>query len=204
MLDNLERVLATLYDTSAKARLVIDRAGISAERIDLNGAMREVWHGIVNEAVRSGRLTDLVRIALEDYSDRTELRRFQEALESVAGTASNEDAMSDRWGTFGDVARLGERISVLETRLPLIEQGMGRRFDELQAGQNNNRVYSEKEFGEMRKELGELRTLIKATPVKPADDRQFVATIVIGALVTAILILVIAYWVYVLTGGRLT
>lgn len=198
MLNELERILVQLYDSPQKARHVIDRAQIPFERVDMSGSMRAVWHAIIAEAVAQGRLQDVVRIALDDFPQRMELQQIQGALRWQRIKPNTEDAMSDRWGAYGDVARLGERISVLETRLPLIEQAMERRFDELQAGQNSNRAYSEREFGE-------LRTLIKSsTTVKPSSDRLFVGMVVVGALVTAIFILVIALWVYTLTGGRLT
>ena len=73
MLNEIERILVSLYDTSAKARAVIDRAGVPADRIDLDGSMREVWHGIVVEAERLHQLPNLIRVAVSDYPQRGEL-----------------------------------------------------------------------------------------------------------------------------------
>ena len=73
MLNEIERILVALYDNPAKTRHVIDRAGIPVDRIDMDGAMRDVWHSVVTEAERRRQLPDLIRTVVSDYPQRGEL-----------------------------------------------------------------------------------------------------------------------------------
>lgn len=59
--------LADLYDTPTKARIVASDAGLDMSLIDWTGTMQEIWHGILREAVKSGRLTEVYRLATEQY-----------------------------------------------------------------------------------------------------------------------------------------
>lgn len=96
MLDELERILAQLYTTSERARHIVDRAGIPAANINLDGAMGEVWHGIVTEAANRRQLTALLRIVTEDYPQRTELKRINDTLLYLMRSVDYEEPMSDR------------------------------------------------------------------------------------------------------------
>lgn len=107
--------------------------------------------------------------------------------------------MSGQWA-YEDTAKLRERITVIETNLPL----MRRELQLLSEGQANNRAYSEERFGETDKKLSELTTLIKAIPVtpKPQNDRTFVGVMVTGAIATLALIVIVVFVIMYWTGER--
>lgn len=88
--------------------------------------------------------------------------------------------MSDRWGAFEDAAKLRERITVIETNLPLMRADIERQLRQLSEGQNANRAYTETK-------LNELAQLIKAAgapePTKQNDDRVFWAIVIVGVMV---------------------
>ncbi|PYJ11243.1 MAG: hypothetical protein DMF06_03265 [Verrucomicrobia bacterium] len=111
--------------------------------------------------------------------------------------------MSERWGAYEDTAKLRERITVIETNLPLLRAQMDRQaaemdrqFRQLSEGQTLNRNYTEEKFDE-------LAILIRsATPAKAANDKLFNAVLAVGAIATLIFIMLIVYWLWVLTGGH--
>lgn len=85
--------------------------------------------------------------------------------------------MSDRWGSFTEVARLGERVAALETTLPLLRAEIDRQFRQLH--EDNN----------------EMKLLIRSqTPATTSNTRLFYAVMVVGAVVTLILLLMLIYW----------
>ncbi len=106
--------------------------------------------------------------------------------------------MSERWG-YEDAAKLRERITAIETNLPLMRLDMERQFKQIGETQASNREWTEKQFTE-------LTTLIKAVPIapKPQNDRLFVLMLIIGAIVTVILVMLITYVIFNSTGGNLT
>lgn len=106
--------------------------------------------------------------------------------------------MSDRWGAFEDVAKLRERITVIETNLPLLRADNERQFRQLSENQVANRKWTEEQFTE-------LTLLIKTAPVVPksTNDRLFWAVVSVGVVVAVVGVLVILNWIYGVTGGNL-
>lgn len=85
--------------------------------------------------------------------------------------------MSERWGSFSDVARLGERIAAVETTLPLLRAEMDRQFRQLH--EDNN----------------EMKLLIRSqTPAATSNARLFYAVMAVGGVVTLTLVLMLIYW----------
>lgn len=85
--------------------------------------------------------------------------------------------MSERWGSFSDVARLGERIAAVETTLPLLRAEMDRQFRQLH--EDNN----------------EMKLLIRSqTPAATSNTRLFYAVMAVGGVVTLTLVLMLIYW----------
>lgn len=201
MLDDLETILAELYDTSAKARHVLARAGISAARIDLGGAARVFWHNILAEASSSHQLVDLLRVTSEDYPHRPELKQIYEAYAyaldamSKVSEATGDWQVSERHIPYDYIVRLEGRVSALETNLPQV------RLDIQNLGENQarNREWTDRKFDEVT-------TLIKGLSVqpKPRNDRQFLLMIIIGGIVTATFLLMLGYIIYSSTGGRVS
>lgn len=117
MLNEFESILVSLYDTPAKARTVTDRAGIPSQHIDMDGAMHEVWHGIVTEAARRRQLIDLVRAATAQYPARTELWELlirHERSEKEAGWFSMTPRGESNRGDTNPTIRLEQNVERLD------------------------------------------------------------------------------------------
>lgn len=89
--------------------------------------------------------------------------------------------MSDRWGTFAEVARLAERVAALETTLPLL------------------RAEIDRQFRQLHEDNKEMLLLIRTqTPMTTSNTRLFYAVMAVGAIVTLTLVLMLIYWFAVL------
>ncbi|WP_437965142.1 AAA family ATPase [Sorangium sp. So ce260] len=72
--------LAWLFDSEATARLVVKDARLDERRLNLTGSALERWGRILDEAIKQGRLVDVVRCALERYPHDDVLLELAEKL----------------------------------------------------------------------------------------------------------------------------
>lgn len=63
----LRDTLANLYGDRTDAGMVAKEVGLDVSRLDFTGSSAARWHAIVEEAIKQGRLGDLVRGALRTY-----------------------------------------------------------------------------------------------------------------------------------------
>lgn len=96
-------------------------------------------------------------------------------------------------------AKLRERIAVLETNLSAMQANI----KALSEGQNANRAYSEKSFGEikaelaeMRAELSDLKTVVTAKAVPVDGEKQTQRYVLaIGVLFAVLIVAILLVWV---------
>ena len=72
-LTGLRAVLADLYGETGPARRVTTEAGLYLGRINYSQPADELWHDILEEALKQGRLRPLVELALEEYPGNPDL-----------------------------------------------------------------------------------------------------------------------------------
>lgn len=101
--------------------------------------------------------------------------------------------MSERWGSFQEVARLGERLTALETTLPHLRIDMERRFDQLSNNQIMNRAWTEKQFEE-------LKVAVAARPVASATEKR-VELIVAGIAAGIVILIVLLFLLWLRLGA---
>jgi hypothetical protein len=66
---NLRHALADVYPAPQDAQRVASDADIDIRRIDYGGSAEDFWQSTLLEADRSGRLFDLIDIAVSEYSN---------------------------------------------------------------------------------------------------------------------------------------
>jgi hypothetical protein len=85
----LKARLAHLYNTEAKARVLVDRAGLQADLIDFHGSSMIRWHDILSHTLNQSWLENVVDAALEDFPDDEVLSRWsggeQRSLDAALG-----------------------------------------------------------------------------------------------------------------------
>lgn len=195
MLDELEQLLAQLYSTSKQARHVVDRMGVPAARIDLDGAMRDVWHGIVTEVVNRRQLLDLVRIATEDFPNQASLQGMLRALDYAASEKALQESyragdesppprhkgypMSSRYEQGDDnySPRIGERVARLEEKTETLRTSM-----------NDG-------FAHVNDRLDDITAAISARPNGSATEKRVERIVVgIGIGFAVLVILLLSVW----------
>lgn len=78
-LDQLVDVLTNLYNGSASARRIAASAGLNLGLINFDGAMRNTWYAILEEAVKQGKVEELVDKARAEYKVDAALAQAQAA-----------------------------------------------------------------------------------------------------------------------------
>lgn len=104
--------------------------------------------------------------------------------------------MSDRWGSFEDTAKLRERITVIETNLPLLRAEV----KQLNDNQTNNRQWTERQFLELTshvdRKIALLTDAINAKPLPtPEQGKVYNAVVGIGIGIAVIAVLLLILWV---------
>src|SRR5262249_40751196 len=81
VLNNLVDLFAGVYRDPGSAAVVVRKAGLAPENIDLSGKPKSMWLKILEEANLQGRVSDLVRVVAEEYPtlDIPALRSCSEA-----------------------------------------------------------------------------------------------------------------------------
>lgn len=88
----LRTVLSELYSSSANAQRLADDAELNRSRIDFGGSAQTVWFNVLEEARKSGKLGDLIALALVDYPNHADLRRLSRSLAPAAKQGSAASA----------------------------------------------------------------------------------------------------------------
>lgn len=93
----LRECLARLYDAPDKARRVTADAGLNVSTINFNGAAREYWHSVLDEATKRGMLSAIFKIARNDYATDSTLLDIERRL-SEPGCADSASGMKGGLG----------------------------------------------------------------------------------------------------------
>ncbi len=67
-------VFAAIFPTAARARMLLNDSGIATSRIRFDDTPELVWQSALEEAQKTGRLADLLRVAREEYPSSAALR----------------------------------------------------------------------------------------------------------------------------------
>ena len=67
-------VFAQVFSTDARARMLLNDSGIATLRIRFDDTPELVWQSALEEAQKTGRLADLLRVAREEYPSNPALR----------------------------------------------------------------------------------------------------------------------------------
>lgn len=70
-LQTLRDLLSTLYETTNDIQRVAQDAGLDTRHIDLNGKAVNVWHGVLAEAHKQGKMKAVVGAATLDYLEQS-------------------------------------------------------------------------------------------------------------------------------------
>ncbi len=70
----LRDVLAALYADEASARRVAAQAGLTLTRIAFSPPALNIWHAILTEAARAGRMDSVIAVAQGEYGRNADLR----------------------------------------------------------------------------------------------------------------------------------
>lgn len=70
----LREVLATLYADEASARRVAGQAGLMLTRIAFSPPAVNIWHAVLTEAIRAGRMAEVMAVAQNEYGRNLELQ----------------------------------------------------------------------------------------------------------------------------------
>lgn len=117
MLDELEAELVSLYKDTAAARRVADYAGIPTSFIELDGPIIEVWHRIIEQADRRGKLADLLAVTIRDYPQREKLAGMLIAYNYGVRSAKDAESFSmslPRGGATSDPSQVADLVRRLE------------------------------------------------------------------------------------------
>lgn len=71
----LRDVLATLYADEASARRVAGQAGLMLTRIAFSPPAVNIWHAVLTEAARAGRIAEVIAVAQGEYGRNADLRQ---------------------------------------------------------------------------------------------------------------------------------
>lgn len=71
----LRDALAGLYADEASARRVAGQAGLTLTRIAFSPPAVNIWHAILTEAARAGRMAEVIAVAQGEYGRNADLRR---------------------------------------------------------------------------------------------------------------------------------
>jgi hypothetical protein len=63
-------LLARLYETEQKSRLIVAEAGLDTIKIKFNGSSAEIWSSIISEAEKHDKVFKLVEIAFQQHKPR--------------------------------------------------------------------------------------------------------------------------------------
>ena len=67
-------VFAQVFSTDARARMLLNDSGVATSRITFTGAPETTWQSALEEAQKTGRLADLLGVALREYPSNPALR----------------------------------------------------------------------------------------------------------------------------------
>lgn len=84
-------LLASLYVSTLDARRVASEAELPTRRIDFSGSAQTFWFAVLEEAKRSGRVADVLRVVATEYPRHRDVR---EALASVSGAHGSTDVLA--------------------------------------------------------------------------------------------------------------
>jgi V8-like Glu-specific endopeptidase len=124
-LTELRDVLAELYETTGRARVIVAEAGLNPAFIAFADNARETWYNILAEASKEGKDAALIEVARKDYPGNVALARAAEGdLWSIAGP----ELKPDDWRAPKDPGLLEKIIGAQSTLLPIsfLEIGMTR------------------------------------------------------------------------------
>lgn len=104
--------------------------------------------------------------------------------------------MSDRWGSFEENAKLRERLSVIETNLPMLRADI----KQLNENQATNRSWTEEQFkgltSHVDSKIVALTEAINAKPLPtPEQSKTYNAVVAIGVGIGIIAALLLFLWV---------
>jgi hypothetical protein len=71
----LRDALAALYADEASARRVAGQAGLTLTRIAFSPPAVNIWHAILTEAGRAGRMAEVIAVAQDEYGRNADLQR---------------------------------------------------------------------------------------------------------------------------------
>ncbi|MEM7133541.1 MAG: AAA family ATPase [Chloroflexota bacterium] len=74
----MRTLFSRFFDDNASVRRIAMDAGLDISRLNLTGSPTNVWHGVMSEAEKHGKLASLVQVAVEEYPSSTE--EFSELL----------------------------------------------------------------------------------------------------------------------------
>lgn len=87
ILANLRDELASLYPDEASIRRVVADVGVDAARIKFNSTAQNNWHCVLEEAIKTTKLDDLLEVVKKEYGTNN---RLQKLLEEFDGSKKKE------------------------------------------------------------------------------------------------------------------
>jgi hypothetical protein len=170
VLTQLRNVLSDLYPDVVDARTVASTAGLPVSRIVLQGRAVNVWHAILEEAEKQGRVEAVIRVALDEYPSHNGLQAAARAYGvpvepsgSVGRVATSNPAgqpPSDARGGAGQMDRvvlfdiLTNRLSASDLRTLCFALGMD--YDDLAGGSKPDKSRELIQYLERRGRLPDL------------------------------------------------
>ena len=77
---NLREILLGLYDEKSLAKQIAKEAGLDWVSINTDGPIRSVWHAVVDEALKQGRIDAIIAIAAKQYPQQAD--ELQQAMQA--------------------------------------------------------------------------------------------------------------------------
>lgn len=111
-LNALQAALVDLYPDEADARRVAEGAGLNTAYADFGGSAMDRWHSVLSEAVRQGRVEDLIALAQGEYRVHAGLAAAVEAYHTRPTGAAVVTPVAARIGRGPLLAALGGLIVV--------------------------------------------------------------------------------------------
>ena len=118
-LRSLRNALSNLYSDPDDALRIGTDADLDIRRIDYSGSAYEFWQATLAEAEKSGRLLDLINVAVGEYPEHSDL--LLAAATYVQDVAYGERSIMPNMSFNGRIDRHDDRLDDHDQRLTRIE-----------------------------------------------------------------------------------
>lgn len=115
----LRAVLVGLYQDRDSIRRVVDDAGVNTAQINFQGAPADIWHSVLLEADKSGRIGSIVQTATDEYPNHAGRlaqahQAYGEAADPPAGAGQAQPGAPASGGTIntGGGAYIGGNLTI--------------------------------------------------------------------------------------------